>query len=492
MARLRRFSLMYGILAWSVCHSAHPPHSADPRLIANSAPRFTSTPCGEDFAAAPNRVECGMLVVPETRGKRNGRYVSIAVAIVRAREPHKHPDPVIYLHGGPGGSAVPRLPKLLAEAGMREIIGTDRDWIFFDQRGGGLSTPLLSCGVVALSDAGLRDERAVDAIRACAARHAAAGVDLSQFNIAATVRDIGDLRRALGIGRYNLFGVSYGTRVAMGVLARDPQDLRAVVLDSPLPPEADITAPMPKLVSRETRKVLAMCAAEANCARRHPDLERRLDEMLSSWLTAPPVIDGVSYRPEDIAAFLLGSLYGYESARALPANLDRILAGKLESLDAYLKTESGYAEAQFYTHTCREYYGFESPAAVDLDTPDPIARATARAVRRHFAACEGFHLGALDPVDHAPVSSTVPTLFLAAGVDAGCPAELSESAVQRMPNGRLAIFPNTTHSIAVHSKCARAMIARFLDDPEARTDSSCIAESTRHFDLALDPAGEAK
>jgi hypothetical protein len=48
-----------------------------------------------------------MLVVPETRGKRNGRFVSLAVAIVRARAPGKRSDPVIYLHGGPGGSAVP-------------------------------------------------------------------------------------------------------------------------------------------------------------------------------------------------------------------------------------------------------------------------------------------------------------------------------------------------------------------------------------------------
>jgi pimeloyl-ACP methyl ester carboxylesterase len=428
-----------------------------------------------------------MLVVPETRGKRNGRFVSLAVAIVRARVPGKRSDPVIYLHGGPGGSAVPHLPRVFEEGGMQELVGTDRDWIFFDQRGGGLSTPLLSCGVVALSDAGLRDQAAVDAMRACAARHEAAGVDLAQFNIAATVRDMEDLRKALGIGSYNLYGLSYGTRVAMGVLARNPKDLRAVVLDSPLPPEADITAPVPNLVSRETRKVLAICAADAECARRFPNLERRLDEMLGSWLAASPVIDGKTYQPEDIAAFLLGSLYGYESARSLPANLDRILAGKLAPLDAYLKAEEGYAEAQFYTHTCREYYGFESPAAVDLAAADPIARATARAVRRHFAACAGFNLGALDPVDHAPVSSAVPTLFLAAGIDAGCPAELSKAAVRRMSKGQLAVFPNTTHSIAFHSKCARELITRFLNAPDSKLDSSCIADSTQRFELMLDP-----
>mgnify|MGYP006164474951 CR=1 FL=1 len=60
---------------------------------------------------------------------------------------------------------------------------------------------------------------------------------------------------ALGIDTYNLFGVSYGSRVAMGVMQHDPSGLRAVVLDSPWPPEANWTTPLPGLISRETRQV---------------------------------------------------------------------------------------------------------------------------------------------------------------------------------------------------------------------------------------------
>ena len=40
---------------------------------------------------------------------------------------------------------MPKLPRLFKGGGVMELIGTDRDWICFDRRGGGLSTPLLSC-----------------------------------------------------------------------------------------------------------------------------------------------------------------------------------------------------------------------------------------------------------------------------------------------------------------------------------------------------------
>ncbi|UPT64791.1 MAG: alpha/beta hydrolase [Hyphomonadaceae bacterium JAD_PAG50586_4] len=66
-------------------------------------------------------------------------------------------------------------------------------------------------------------------------------------------------------------------------------------------------------------------------------------------------------------------------------------------------------------------------------------------------------------------------LFLAAGIDAGCPAELSEAAVQGYAHGQLAIAPYTTHQVARNSACARQLARAFLRDPLGRLDISCMA-----------------
>ena len=49
---------------------------------------------------------CGRVKVPEDRSKAGGRTVSLAFAVLKATSRYPEADPVIYLQGGPGGSAV--------------------------------------------------------------------------------------------------------------------------------------------------------------------------------------------------------------------------------------------------------------------------------------------------------------------------------------------------------------------------------------------------
>jgi len=447
-------------------------------------PRFEDTPCIGDFTSLPNEVRCGTLVVAETRGVDNGRRVAIPVVVVKGVGELRKPDPVIDLHGGPGGSTVEGLAHWLPH--QPELVADGRDWIFFDQRGTGLSVPTLGCGHVGVSDAGLTDDFAVEAIRACGLRQQAAGVDLSQYNIGTIVQDLADLRSVLGIGEYNLIGTSYGTRVAMGVMQRDTRGLRAVVLDSIWPPEASWTEPLPALVSRETRKILALCAGDERCAARHPDLEARFDALLTDWLARPRHAGERSYTADQVAAFLLETLYSSEGARRLPSSIARWLGDDYSELDAFLDGQSGYVEGLFFANLCKEEFPFESPEAIEgTGRGDPIVEATARTVKRIFPACTGFAVGKPDPIDNQPVVSTIPTLILNGEIDAGCPVELAQAAVERLENGQLAVFPNTTHSIRWQSSCAQRIFDRFLDAPRETVDTSCIAADHATFDFEL-------
>ena len=448
---------------------------------------YAASPCHGDFSFLANVVECGTLVVEETRGSDNGRLVSLPVVRVHALN-HSKADPVIFMHGGPGGGVIEGLAKRLKE--RRAPVTEDRDWIFFDERGTGLSRPSLDCGSLGLSDAGLTSDQAVADAVTCGQSLSKQGIDLSQFNTVEVVKDLAELRKALGITTYNLYGVSYGSRVAMGVMQHDPSGLRAVVLDSPWPPEVSWTGPLATLVSRELRQVLALCAADTACNPRHPALESRLDAMTRQWLVSPPGNDnGHRYAAEELAAYLLDALYDDKGARSLPTTIEQIIGGDRSALDQFLVDQSGYTEGQFFTHLCKEEFPFESASTIQgLQGPDPIALATARAAKRYFDACKGFDVGASNPVENQPVASDIPTLLLTADIDAGCPLEFAVATATHLGHSQVFNMPNMTHGVAGRSPCAKRMVAAFLDLPSATVDASCIANDRLTFPFILDPS----
>lgn len=437
--------------------------------------------CGPLYLGLKQKVECGTMVVEETRGANNGRTVELPVVIVRASAADKKPDPVIFLHGGPGGGLVDGVPFRLRKGGFSE----DRDWIFFDQRGTGKSNPSFDCGEAPLSDAGITSDEGVKILSDCMAGWQAKGYDLTQYNSATIAKDIRDLRTALGIKTYNLYGGSYGTRVAMAVMQHDPADLRAVVLSSTWPPSANATAPLPGLVSREVRQVLGYCAKDATCNGKYPDLEKRFDAFMAHWLTNPLTQNGKTYTAEEMGAFLLDEIYSDHGARSLPTTIDTVMQGHYDRMDDFIKTQAGYTEGQFFTTLCNEEFPFEDVNAVKDDPNDPIATAVAHDTRRFFAVCKAFNPGTPDPVENQTLTSDIPTLLLSSDIDAGCPAELSDEAVKTLSHGRNYVFPNRMHT-QQGSDCQKAMVRQFLETADPNVDTTCLKTDRPAFPFIYD------
>lgn len=222
-------------------------------------------------------VECGYLVVPENRADPDAGTIRLAVGIFHPPGGATEPDPIIYLAGGPGGSAL-ELLYLSFESAYQPILAAGRDLILFDQRGVGLSEPALDCPdahelALELLDHELdgeelsQEEMGVlfgDAYAACA-EDLRAVADLAAYNTAASAADVNDLRLALGYDQVNLWGQSYGTRLALGVLRHDPQGVRSVVLDSVYPPDVDMYLESPPNLDRALGALFEACAADAAC-----------------------------------------------------------------------------------------------------------------------------------------------------------------------------------------------------------------------------------
>ena len=185
---------------------------------------------GSELAA-----ERGTFPVPEDRDDPNSRRIEIG--FVRFRSTNPNPGtPIVYLAGGPGGSGVgtargPRQPIFLA---LRQVA----DVIALDQRGVGLSNHIPPCTAPRRLDAAQVLSEATltryysETLRDCVARWRSAGVAIGGYDTEQSADDIEDLRRALGVPRIDLWGISYGTHLAFAMMRRHPRSVGRVALAS--------------------------------------------------------------------------------------------------------------------------------------------------------------------------------------------------------------------------------------------------------------------
>ena len=179
--------------------------------------------------------EQGAFEVPEQRG--NAATRKITIRFVRFKSTSAHPGPpIVYLAGGPGGSGIdaargPRQPIFLSLRAVGDVIA-------LDQRGTGLSNAIPSCTAAAPLDPaeGINEASLTGYYRrtlaSCLGTWQAAGVSIAGYNTVENADDLEDLRRALGVPKIQLWGISYGTHLALATMRRHPAVIDRVVLAS--------------------------------------------------------------------------------------------------------------------------------------------------------------------------------------------------------------------------------------------------------------------
>ena len=220
-----------------------------------------------------------------------------------------------------------------------------RDLIVFDQRGIGVSRPALDCPEYdrlardlldrevagqTISDSQIPD-MLLENIAAC--RDTLSQIaDLSAYNSLASALDVRDLRLALGYDQVNLWGGSYGTRLALEIMRQDPQGLRSVILDSVYPPDVDLYAEGPANLERALDKLFSSCAANPVCSQAYPDLKNVFYETIGRMDESPiqteimDLFTGTRYQSWMNGDILLGMtfrlLYNSQVRYLLPMYID--------------------------------------------------------------------------------------------------------------------------------------------------------------------------
>jgi len=448
-----------------------------------------------DWADLPSVVEkspelkTGYLVVPERRfPKLGGREIRLPFIIIKSRSASPRRDPVLFMAGGPGGSTL-----FQTRIRRRSPLLEDRDLILLEQRGTRFAQPALMCPGIegALrSGWGTRLDGDPDpgevaaAMSACARSLERAGVDLAGYTTRESAADIADLRRLLGIPSWNLYGVSYSTKLMLTVLRDHPEGVRAAILDSVLPPEANWDEEGSANILEALEKIFACCREDESLRARFPGLRARffrlLDEAnrhpLSVALENP--LDGGPLALTLDGAGIMNCLYaGLEDASAIPwmpLIIDAACAGDPSRLAplarSYLGSTQGTALGMRLSVWCNEEFPFEKTERMRRPSglPPELARFVQTAVP--LEALRTWPQGRPAARENEPVRSAVPILVAAGEFDPDTPVKWAREAASFLPNAHLIQFAGFTHvPLYGHPEAARIM-KEFLAEPLRRPD----------------------
>ena len=439
--------------------------------------RFAASDCPFEIPRGFD-VRCGYLTVPENRTRADSPAIELAVAIVAAPNENRQP-PLVYLAGGPGGSA---LDDFAADPqGWDYPFTQTRDLILIDQRGTGYSRPTLDCPE--LAEAGDFGDQNPE--EACHERLLRAGIDLSAYNSAENAADVAALRQALGIEEWDLLGISYGTRLALTIMRDHPEGIGAVVLDSVFPPNADTPGEeaLSSLWSLQT--LFADCAADAYCRDSYPDLENIFLDTVATLNDNPQ--DGVF--GDDLVFLVTGALNDTALIPLVPFVIYEVYEGNTGALDE-IDPQAGFqryqdgadrsdSEGMYNSVICHEEYVFgdydSAEARLTAAAPDELEAALLQGTADIFQVCSFWGAGRAAARENEAVRSAIPTLILAGLYDNATPPSWAALAAETLSNSYLFEFPGAGHSLLSGDACAIDITAAFLAAPDRAPDGRCLA-----------------
>lgn len=424
--------------------------------------------------------ECATLTVPENRADAQSRSIELEFARVPSLSADPREDGLIIIAGGPGQSTI---DFYLSMRPAFESIRRDRDILLLDQRGTGRSAPLDCDGADAmiLEDA---DASGLPALmRTCVDSLAA---NPRYYTTSVAVLDLETLREALGIEQWNLYGISYGTRVAQHYLRRFPEHTRAVILDGTVPSDVPLGPSVAVHAQRVLDRILARCVADTDCASRFPALAARLDALLAQLASTPvtvtledPLHGGLKTRRltrERFTGVLRLLSYTPQTAALLPLLIDAADAGNFEPITAQSEMVAGELEAALSLPmhnavVCTEDVPFfPADAGAGLDE----TYLGTRVVDALRAVCSVWPTGVLDADLRMPLESDKPVLLLVGDADPITPPDFARRVLEGLGNARLVVAPDQGHGLAAVGCIPRVMDA-FLDRLAPRElDVACL------------------
>ena len=496
MSRKTRTLLAVAVAAAFIGYRALQPAAGDRDATANAKPaavaplqptllgKIAFKPCSLSSSMTRDSLEaqCARFEVPEDRARPNGRKIALNIAWLQATANGEvMPDPVFFLAGGPGQSAVETFPGL--NPVFREV-RKQRHVILVDQRGTGKSN-LLSCP--APKDQAADTELTPDAMQAQASACVAAlstRADLRHYTTTDAVADLEAVRQAIGAAQLNLVGVSYGTRVAQQYAMRHPQATRSIVLDSVVPNAQGLGNIFARNLDDALALQFGVCSKDPACKGKLGDPRAELDRLLATLRSTPPTVhyrDATSgewkqgvLRAETVAGLVRMYAYMPLASGLLPKLIQEANGGHYAGLMALAQMMSGemqdaMAMGMQLSVVCSE--DSESMVTRKEDENTVLGNLMPSGMA---AMCKIWPKGKVPADFHKALATQVPALVLEGEFDPVTPPRYGEAVVKALPNGRLFVLKGQGHNV-IGAGCMPKLFTQFIEKADAKAlDGKCL------------------
>ncbi len=432
---------------------------------------------------------CYMLSVKENRNDANSRFIDVFVVVLKALNVSSSGEPTIFLHGGPGNIGTQLINKFNTDKFRR-----NHDLVFFDQRGIGRSNPSILCKNL---NSLLKADPLV--IQECLNEFVNAGADIRGYDTRQSAIDLRELRESLGISRWNVYGVSYGTRLALDLMRVDPEGTACLVLDSPMSTsDPNNTTDINLNMKRVFNLMFNDCTAQDSCKAAYPDLEQKF-YTVTDYIKQNPIVlqaknpvTGVMtplIRSSDDYTERIGNIIGLENyGRLGPSRINKMfkhITGQSvmtsQEMNTYFanRDPSTFDDSVFWgialSVYCREIYPIMDFTALDayraVLSPFGIHHQDEALWRAAYPIANS---GEIEKEFWGPVTSDKPVLIFSGTYDTLTPKAWADKVAGTLSNVTFVSIPAAGHAL-FDLTCPRLLIAAFLDNPTGNLDISCIS-----------------
>ncbi len=418
---------------------------------------------------------CGTLMRPINPADPDSAQITLRVALVPALSLEPEPDPLVAIAGGPGQGSI---QFYASYAHAFEKVRRKRDILLLDQRGTGESATL-DCEISdELIEGQFSIEQTIAETQSCLA-----GLphDPRYFTTSIAVQDLEALRVALAIPQLNLYGVSYGTRVAQHFLRRYPGSTRTVILDGVLPPALALGPVIAIEAQKALDAIFDRCAESVDCHQRFPDIRREftdLQQALSAQsvsLELPNPVNGslqqttfgagelagavrmLSYHPNTVA---LIPLLVHEAAKGNYAPLASQFLMIAESMEDALSLGMHNAVV------CTEDMPYIDGSAISRETLEQtyIGPMQADALQ---AICSVWPRGVIDDDFKTALVSDKPVLLLSGEADPVTPPHYADLVGKTLANAKHLTGARQGHGQVIRG-CMPDIVGQFVESADVK------------------------
>jgi pimeloyl-ACP methyl ester carboxylesterase len=452
--------------------------------------QFFKMPCWFD-ADWTAEIVCGELHAPVAAG-----FFRLPVVILKEESAERRADPVVYLQGGPGASARLHTEGVKSWLSWQRYAGIKRDIILIDTRGTGHSKPALVCAEynrtnqsLLTKHTSLTEELTLGQQLAyeCfdGAVKANPALDYRHFSSIESARDVRALINLLGYEKWNILGVSYGTRLALEIArqeALEPQQakLQSMVLDSVYPAGFGGVQTWPQVLDDALQKFFTGCAATPECSAVLGSAEAQVQQVfmqtLNSLRATPIAITIKHWDGEAPINFLLNdhrflsaafaSTYTPQDWLKIAEAITGVAKRNREAIKPLVEPFVNQSmSADFNSLTFTAVDCADNPVMSEQDflasvNQYPLLQEYTRDQWR-YQLCH--RLSAASPLQLS--EPLVPSLLLAGSLDPITPVDWARRVHAQWPASQLHISENVAHSVLGSEACLLQSLINFYDHP---------------------------